>query len=122
MKLVPDYFVFVSTFHATKLTIRNWNIPTPIDFMESLTQEKDKLVMMGTIKPSKYQALVVGYSNMDSKGNKKYNPKKPPNQNKDKSKSHEEYSSSKKNSQKKKCKGEMSKCTCCSNGFHRERY
>ena len=31
--------------------------------MESLTQEQDKLVHMGTIKASKDQALVVGVSN-----------------------------------------------------------
>ena len=47
---------------------------------------------------------------MDSEGKKKYNPKKPFDQNKDKSKSHEDYSSSKKNYQKKKGKGEMIKC------------
>ena len=44
--------------------------------MESLTQEQDKLVMMGTIKPSKDQASVVGDSKVDSKGKKK--AKKPP--------------------------------------------
>ena len=64
--------------------------------MESLTQEQDKLVMMGTIKPSKDQALVVGYSKMDSKGKKNANPKKPLDQKKDKSKSHEESSNFKK--------------------------
>ena len=66
--------------------------------MESLTREQDKLVMMGTIKPSKYQALVAGDSNMDSKGKKKAIPNKPPDQNKYKSKSHEESSRSKNNS------------------------
>ena len=64
--------------------------------MESLTQEQDKLVMMGTIKPSKDQALVVGDSKVDSKGKKK--SKKPPDQKKVNSNSHEESSSSKKNS------------------------
>ena len=38
--------------------------------MESLTQEQDKLVMMGTIKPSKDQALVAGDSKVDSKSKK----------------------------------------------------
>ena len=52
-KISPDYSVFVSTFHATKLTARAWKIPKLAEFMESLTQEQDKLVMMGTIKPSK---------------------------------------------------------------------
>ena len=53
-KFGPDHSMFVSTFHATKLTARAWKIPSLADFMESLTQEQDKLVMMGTIKLSKY--------------------------------------------------------------------
>ena len=61
-KLGPDYSVFVSTFYATKLTARAWKMPSLIDFMESLTQEQDKLVMMGTIKTSKDQYLVAGDS------------------------------------------------------------
>ena len=52
-KLGPDYSVFVSTLHATKLIARAWKMPSLAYFMESLTQEQDKLVMMGTIKPSK---------------------------------------------------------------------
>ena len=76
------------------------------------------MVLMGTIKPSKDQALVAGDSKMDSKGKKKDNPKKPSNQNKDNSKSHEESSSSKKNSRMKKGKGEMNKCTYCGKGYH----
>ena len=82
--------------------------------MESLTQEQDKLVMMGTIKPSKDQDLVAGDSRVDSKGKKKSNSKKPPEQKIDKSKSQEQSLCSKKN------KGEMSKCTYCSKGFHPE--
>ena len=42
-------------------------MPNLAEFMESITWEQDKLVMMGTIKPSKYQALVAGYSRVDSK-------------------------------------------------------
>ena len=84
--------------------------------MESLTQEQDKLVMMGTIKPSKDQALVAGYSRVDSKGKKK--AKKPPEKKRDKNKSQEEPQGSKKNFQKKKNKGEISKCAYCSKGNH----
>ena len=72
--------------------------------VESLTQEQDKLVMMGTIKPSKDQALVVGDSRVDSKGKKK--AKNPLDQKRDKNKSQEESQGSKKNFQKKKNKGE----------------
>ena len=77
-KLGPDYSMFVSTFYATKLTARAWKMPSLADFMEYLTQEQDKLVMMGTIKPSKDQALVAGDSRVDSKSKKK--SKKPPEQ------------------------------------------
>ena len=53
LNIGPKYLVFFSTFHATKLTAQAWKIPKLADFMESLSQEQDKLVMMGTIKPSK---------------------------------------------------------------------
>ena len=62
----PDYSVFFFTFYATKLTAWTWKMPKLFEFMESLTQEQDKLVMMGTIKPSKDQALLVGDSKVDS--------------------------------------------------------
>ena len=95
-------------------------MPSLAEFMESLTQEQDKLVMMGTIKPSKYQSLVGGDSKVDSKGKKKANSKNPPDQKKYKPKSHEESSRSKNNSQKKKGKGEMRKYNNCGMVFHLE--
>ena len=55
---------------------------------------------------------------MDSKSKKK--SKKPPEQKRDKNKSLEEPQGSKKNYQKKKNKGEMSKCAYCSKGNHIE--
>ena len=64
-------------------------------FIESLTQEQDKLVMMGTIKPSKDQALVSRDSRVDSKGKKKY--RKPHEEKRDKNMSQEEPQGSKKN-------------------------
>ena len=80
-----EFSVFVSTFHSGKLTLRNWKMPSLEKFMESLTQEKEKLVQMGSIK-TKDQALKVGVLN-SSKGNpksknsrlpeKKKNPEKP---------------------------------------------
>ena len=73
LKLGPNYSVFVSTFYATKLIARTWKMPSLVDFMESLTQEQDKLVMMGTIKPSKDPSLVAGDLRVDSKGKKKSN-------------------------------------------------
>ena len=78
-------------------------MPKLVEFMESLTQEQDKLVMMGTIKPSKDKALVAIYLRVDSKRKKK--SKNPPEQKRDKNKSQEEPQGFKKNSQKKKNKG-----------------
>ena len=46
-------------------------MPKLAEFMESLTKEQDRLVMMGTIKNSKDKALVAGDSRVDSKRNKK---------------------------------------------------
>ena len=101
----PNYSVFVSTFNATKLIARAWNIPKLAEFMESLTQEQDKLVMVGTIKPSKDQDLVAGDSKVDSK--RKEKAKNQPEQKRDKSNSQEEPSGSKKKFQKKKNKGHI---------------
>ena len=93
-------------------------MPSLADFMECLTQEQDKLVMMGTIKPSQDQYLVVGDSKVASKRKKK--DKNPPEKKRDKSKSQEEPSGSKKNFQKKKNKGEMRKCAYYSKGYDLE--
>ena len=45
-------------------------MPVLDDFMESLTQEQDKLMQMGTIKSSKDQAFAAGVLN-PSKGKNK---------------------------------------------------
>ena len=75
--------------------------------------------MMGTIKPSKDQALIAGDSKVDSKSKKK--AKNPAKQKRDKKQSPEEPQGSKKNYQKKKNKGEMSKCAYCNKGYHPKR-
>ena len=74
--------------------------------------------MMGTIKPSKDQDLVAGDLRVNSKGKKK--AKNPPEQKRDKNKSQEDPQGSKNNFQKKKNKGEMSKCPYCNKGYHLE--
>ena len=71
-KLGSDYSVFVSTFHTGKLTTLNWKIPSLNAFIESLTNEHDKLVQMGIIRSSKGQALFsLGPKDTKGKGNKK---------------------------------------------------
>ena len=52
-KLGPEYLVFVSTFHATRLVASNQKIPSLCTFFDSLTKEKDKLIQMGALKYSK---------------------------------------------------------------------
>ena len=63
INLGSKYSIFVSTFHSKIYSILNWNIFSLDDFVESLIQEKDKLVQMGVIQTSKNQALFVGDSN-----------------------------------------------------------
>ena len=48
-KIGSEYSVFVSTFHSERTSIPNWKIPSLYAFVESLIQEKDKLVQMGLI-------------------------------------------------------------------------
>jgi hypothetical protein len=38
-KLGPDYLVFVSLLHASKLTTLKWKMPSLDDFIEALNQE-----------------------------------------------------------------------------------
>ena len=71
-KVGLDYSIFVSTFHTRNLTIPNWKIPSLNAYIESLTNEHDKLVQMGIIKSSKDQALFAGGPKaMNGKGKKK---------------------------------------------------
>ena len=58
-----EYSFFVSTFHSRRASIPNWKMPSLDTFVESLIQEKDKLVQMGVIQTSKNQALLMKDSN-----------------------------------------------------------
>ena len=79
-KLGPEYSVFVSTFHATKLVVRNWRIPSLDAFIDSLTQEQDKLVQMGTLSSSKDHVLAshgaMKFRNAKAKGKQRMKEKK----------------------------------------------
>ena len=67
-KLGLKYSVFVSTFYATNLAVRNWRMPSLDAFIDSLTQEKIKLNQMGNLKTLKDHALVsLGSKNLKSK-------------------------------------------------------
>ena len=43
-KLGLDYSFFVSTFHATRLVVPKWKMPSLNKFLDSLTKEQDKLI------------------------------------------------------------------------------
>jgi 3-dehydroquinate synthase class II len=66
-KIGPELFVFISAFHTVRLTSRaTWKIHPLEDFIESLTQEKTKLINIRTIKGPRAHALTV------HDGNQKY--------------------------------------------------
>ncbi len=57
-RLGSDYYVYVSTFCATKVAIwTTWNVASLDQFLSSLTHEKCILVLMGTLKASNAHAL-----------------------------------------------------------------
>ena len=69
-KLGPDYSVFVSTFHATRLVVPKWKMPSLNSFLDSLTKEQDKLIHMGVLNSSKgkdHALLVQGSKKFKSK-------------------------------------------------------
>jgi hypothetical protein len=59
-KIGPEFYMFISTFHSVKFSSgATWKMPSLKDFIESLTQEKIKLINMGKIKGPKVHALTV---------------------------------------------------------------
>ena len=87
-KLGPEYLVFVSTFHATRISISNWKIPSLSTLFDSLTKEKDKLIHMGDLRYSKrkdHALIVQGRNDAISKEKKIVKEKKPKLDNEDES-------------------------------------
>jgi hypothetical protein len=71
-KLGPKYDVYVSNFHSGRCRFgTNWKIPMMAQFIESLTQEKTKIIKMGIIKDPKSHAFTMH----DGKGSSKHNEK-----------------------------------------------
>jgi hypothetical protein len=59
-KLGPEFSMFISTFHSVKFSSgATWKMPSLEEFIESLTQEKIKLINMGKIKGPKAHELTV---------------------------------------------------------------
>jgi hypothetical protein len=72
--------MFVSTFNSVRITYRaTWMIPFLEAFIESLTQEKNKLIYMGKIKDPKVHA----FTGKDGRSHQNHKSK-----DKDKRKSH----------------------------------
>ena len=107
-----------SIFHTVRFALGStWNMPSLEDFIESLTQEKTKLINMGTIKGPKVHALTM------NDGSHKYQKSK----DKDKQKPHahtkkegytKPFTDASRSKGEKGRKGE--KCTYCHKGFHPE--
>ena len=115
----PEYSIFVSTFHATRLAISNWKMPSLSTFFDSLKKEKDKLIKMGSLRYSKgkYNAFIVqGSNNSKSKEKQIVKEKKP------KSEIEDEGSKPTDEDSVKKVKKKWSTCKCyyCSKVFHLE--
>jgi hypothetical protein len=117
-KIGPKFSVFISTFHYVRFSSgANCNMCSLEDFIESLTQEKTKLINMGTIKGPRVHALTV----LD--GIQKYHKYK----DNDKPKSHahpKKEGYTKPSTDASRLKGEKGrkwqKCMYCHKGFHME--
>ena len=119
-KLGLDYLVFVSILHTGKLIIPNWKMPPLNAFIDSLTNEHDKLVHMGIIRSSKYQSLFSSRpKDPKGKGNQKNQKAKfdAPNP-KEKNQQQEESFGSKKHKNKGNQGKEKVKCSFCGKEFH----
>jgi hypothetical protein len=115
-KIGPEFFLFVSTFHTVKFACgATWKIPSLEDFIESLTQEKTKIINMGTIKGPRVHALTVNY------GSHKYQKYKDTYKQKDHAHLNTEgytnpFTNASRSKGEKGRKGE--KCMYCHKGFH----
>ena len=105
----PNYSVFVSTFHATRLAVPKWKMPSLNSFLDSLTKEQDRLIHMGVLNSSKGK----DHASKKFKSKEKQIVKKP----KPEIEDEDSYEYLMK---KVKKKGSTSKCSYCSKGFHSE--
>ena len=117
-KLGPDYSVFVSTFHDTRLDVPKWKMPSLNTFLDSLTKEQDKLIHMGVLNSFKGKdnsLLVQGRNNFKSKENQIV--KNPKLEIEDESSKPNDEDSVKKG----KKKGSTYKFSYCRKGFHSQK-
>jgi hypothetical protein len=76
-KIGPEFYVFISTFHAVIFSSgATWKMSSLEDFIESPTQEKTKLINIGAIKGPRPHALIMhDGSHKYHKSKDKYNQK-----------------------------------------------
>jgi hypothetical protein len=116
--LGPEFSVFISTFHIFKFASgATWKMPSLEDFIESMTQEKTKLINMVTRKGPRAHALTV------HDGSQKYQKSKSKYKQKDHAHRKKEgytkpFTDASRSKREKGRKGE--KCTYCHKGFHQE--
>ena len=70
----------MSTFHAARLVVPKWKMPSLNYFLDSLTKDKDKLIHMGVLNSPKskdHAFLVQGKKNVKSKEKQIVKEKKP---------------------------------------------
>jgi hypothetical protein len=109
----PEFSVFVSTLHTIRFASRaTWKMPSLEDFIESLTQEKTKLINMGAIKGPRTHALIVHNGSHKDKDKRKSHAHT---KKEGYTKHFTDASGSKGENER---KGE--KCTDCHKGFHSE--
>lgn len=122
-KLGPNYSVFVSTFYATKCTLgTTFKMLSLDEFAVELTREQDKLVQMGTIKPSKSHVLVVNQGTKEQKGSSQQDKKQ---NNQGEKKKDQKSATSKADNQTSSSRGEQPKkekvkCSYCKRFGHDE--
>jgi hypothetical protein len=111
-KLGPEYYVYTSSFHTTRLAMGStWKIPSLDDFMESLIHEKIKLIQIGELNNSNPHVLTTQGS---SKKNKHKNKGKKDQENKKEGKQKSTYESL--SFKESKGKKEKTKCSYCNRG------
>jgi hypothetical protein len=121
-KLGPEYFVFVSSFQASKLTQEKWKMPPLNDFIAALNQDQAKLFQMGSIKRSKNQSLAATNAPKSSGKDKKKGTGKFPESKKERStqSSDNSYEPKGKNKKEKTLCNYYSKCVHPEENFMRK--
>jgi hypothetical protein len=118
-KLGLEYSVFVSIFYSVRFASGStWMMPSLEAFIESLTEEQNKLINMGKIKGPKVHALTMQDDNGHQYQKSKDKYKRKAHANPKKEGYSKPFNDASRSRDGKGSKGE--KCSYCHEGFHRE--